>query len=295
MPSDIIQWFPGHMAKTRRIMGECLPLVDFVFEILDARTPIASKNPEIDRICKGKPRIVLFSKSALADPVMNEKWKQYYRSKGIDCIPCDFITGAGMSEIIPTVRNLLSEKIARNEAKGMAGKALSAMVVGIPNVGKSSFINRFSGTKKAKVENRPGVTLEKQWVSTPHGIRLLDMPGVLWPKFDDRKVAENLAITGAIKDQVLNTDEIAVILCGRLKKIAPDLLCARYKLDFDWLAEAENYDIFRMIGKNRGFLISGGEINEERTASTLLDEFRSGKIGRITLESAELMEIKERR
>ncbi|MGM9637598.1 MAG: ribosome biogenesis GTPase YlqF [Eubacteriales bacterium] len=295
MPSDIIQWFPGHMAKTRRIMGECLPLVDFVFEILDARTPIASKNPEIDRICKGKPRIVLFSKSALANPDMNEKWKQYYRAKGIDCIPCDFLTGAGMNEIIPTVRNLLSEKIARNEAKGMSGKALTAMVVGIPNVGKSSFINRFSGTKKAKVENRPGVTLEKQWVSTPYGIRLLDMPGVLWPKFDDRKVAENLAITGAIKDQVLNTDEIAVILCGRLKRIAPDLLCARYKLDPDWLADAENYDIFRMIGKNRGFLISGGEINEERTASTLLDEFRSGKIGRITLESSELMEIKERR
>lgn len=295
MPSDQIQWFPGHMAKTRRMMAECLSLVDMVIEILDARIPIASKNPEIDRICKDKPRIVLFSKSTLADPNASEMWKQYYKRKSIVCIPCDFLTGAGMGEIVPAVRSLLAEKIARYEAKGMTGKALTAMVVGIPNVGKSSFINRFSGTKKAKVENRPGVTLDKQWVSTPHGIRLLDMPGVLWPKFDDRKVGENLAITGAIKDQVLNTDEIAVILCGRLKKIAPDLLCARYKLDPEWLAEAENYDIFRQIGKNRGFLMGGGEINEERTASALLDEFRAGKIGRITLESAELAQIKENR
>lgn len=286
MPSDTIQWFPGHMARTRRMMAECLPLVDMVFEILDARIPIASKNPEIDQICKNKPRIILFSKSALADPNASRLWKQYYSREGTECIPCDFLTGAGMGEIVPAVRRLLAGRIARNAARGMAGKALSAMVAGIPNVGKSSFINRFSGTKKARVENRPGVTLDKQWVATPHGIRLLDMPGVLWPKLGDRVVGENLAITGAIRDQVLNTDEIAVILCGRLRNIAPDRLCARYKIDPAALERADNYEIFRMIGRNRGFLVSGGGIDEDRTASALLDEFRSGKIGRITLEPA---------
>lgn len=284
MPSEIIQWFPGHMAKTRRMMGECLPLVDLVIEIVDARIPISSKNPEIDRICKGKPRLILFSKSTLADPTMGERWKKYYRSIGLPCIPCDFVSGAGMSEIEPTVRNLLAEKIARYKEKGMANKALRAMVVGIPNVGKSSFINRFSKTKKAKVENRPGVTLDKQWVVTPYGIELLDMPGVLWPKFNDRRVGENLAITGAIKDRILNTDEIAVILCGRLRKIAPALLCARYRLSESEIADITDYELFTLIGRKRGLLISGGEVNEERTASVLLDEFRSGKIGRITLE-----------
>lgn len=284
MPSEIIQWFPGHMAKTRRMMGECLPLVDLVIEIVDARIPISSKNPEIDRICKGKPRLILFSKSTLADPTMGEQWKKYYRSIGLTCISCDFVSGAGMSEIEPAVRKLLAEKIARYKEKGMAKKALRAMVVGIPNVGKSSFINRFSKTKKAKVENRPGVTLDKQWVVTPYGIELLDMPGVLWPKFNDRRVGENLAITGAIKDRILNTDEIAVILCGRLKKIAPSLLCARYRLSEDEIADITDYELFTLIGRKRGLLISGGEVNEERTASVILDEFRSGKIGRITLE-----------
>lgn len=272
------------MAKTRRMMSECLSLVDLVIEILDARIPISSKNPEIDKICAGKPRLVLFSKSTLADPEMGQKWKRYYEEKGIPCIFCDFISGAGMSEIEGAVKRLLADKIARYKEKGMVNKALRAMVVGIPNVGKSSFINKFSKTKKAKVENRPGVTVDKQWVVTPYGIELLDMPGVLWPKFNDRRVGENLAMTGAIKDQVLNTDEIAVALCARLKKVAPDKLCARYKLGIDEIADISDYDLFLLIGKKRGFLMGGGEINEERTANTLLDEFRSGKIGRITLE-----------
>lgn len=272
------------MAKTRRMMSECLSLVDLVIEILDARIPISSKNPEIDKICAGKPRLVLFSKSTLADPEMGQKWKRYYEEKGIPCIFCDFISGAGMSEIEGAVKRLLSDKLARYKEKGMVNKALRAMVVGIPNVGKSSFINKFSKTKKAKVENRPGVTVDKQWVVTPYGIELLDMPGVLWPKFNDRRVGENLAMTGAIKDQVLNTDEIAVALCARLKKVAPDKLCARYKLGIDEIADLSDYDLFLLIGKKRGFLMGGGEINEERTANTLLDEFRSGKIGRITLE-----------
>lgn len=266
------------------MMSECLSLVDLVIEILDARIPISSKNPEIDKICAGKPRLVLFSKSTLADPEMGQKWKRYYEEKGIPCIFCDFISGAGMSEIEGAVKRLLSDKLARYKEKGMVNKALRAMVVGIPNVGKSSFINKFSKTKKAKVENRPGVTVDKQWVVTPYGIELLDMPGVLWPKFNDRRVGENLAMTGAIKDQVLNTDEIAVALCARLKKVAPDKLCARYKFGFDEIADLSDYDLFLLIGKKRGFLMGGGEINEERTANTLLDEFRSGTIGRITLE-----------
>ncbi len=284
MPSEIIQWFPGHMAKTRRMMSECLPLVDMVIEILDARIPISSKNPEIDRICKNKPKLILFSKSTLANPTTAEKWKNYYKDFGTPCIFCDFITGAGLSEIEPAVKSLLADKIKRNTEKGMANKAVRAMVVGIPNVGKSSFINKFSKSTKAKVENRPGVTVDKQWVVTPYKIELLDMPGVLWPKFNDRFVGENLAITGAIKDQVLNTDEIAVILCKRLRKIAPDLLCARYRLEISQIEDLTDYELFTLIGKKRGFLIGGGEIDETRTASVLLDEFRSGKIGRITLE-----------
>jgi ribosome biogenesis GTPase A len=284
MPSDIIQWFPGHMAKTRRMMTECLPLVDLVFEILDARIPISSKNPEIDRICKNKPRIILFSKSTLADPKISKEWQDFYRSKDIPCLLCDFLTGMGMSEIPKTVSELLSEKISRYQSKGMIGKSMRAMVVGIPNVGKSSFINKLSGTRKAKVENRPGVTVDKQWVVTPYQLDLLDMPGVLWPKFDERTVGENLAITGAIKDQVLNTDEIAVILCKRLAESYPQLLCARYKIRPEEIVDAQAWEIFEQIGQKRGFLVKGGQVDTDRTAKILLDEFRSGTIGKITLE-----------
>ena len=284
MPSNIIQWFPGHMAKTRRMMAECLPLVDLVIEIQDARIPLSSKNPEVDRICKNKPRLVLLSKAGMANPTINNRWKAYYADRGIPCLLCDFLSGSGMDGIVPAVRELMAEKLARYEAKGMQGKALRAMVVGIPNVGKSSFINACSGTKKAKVENRPGVTVDKQWVKTPYGIELLDMPGVLWPKFEDQVVGENLALTGAIKDDVLNLDEMAVILCGRLRKIAPQMLAERYKLspaDWDGL---EDWELFELIGKKRGFLIKGGEIDYDRTANMLLDEFRGVKIGRISLE-----------
>jgi len=272
------------MAKTRRLITECLPLVDLVIEILDARIPMSSQNPEIDRICSGKPRLVLLSKSTLASPEGNRAWKNYFLSKGQGCIICDFVTGAGLGEINSAVRSILSEKIARYEQKGMAGKSLRAMVVGIPNVGKSSFINKFSSSKKAKVENRPGVTLDKQWVKTPYGIDLLDMPGVLWPKFEDAVVGENLAITGAIKDQVINTDEIAVVLCSRLMQSAPHALAQRYKLDPDSLTQLQPYEVFELRGKKRGFLVKGGEVDYDRCASMLLDEFRSAKIGQITLE-----------
>ena len=275
------------MAKTRRLITECLPLVDLVIEILDARIPMSSQNPEIDRICSGKPRLVLLSKSTLASPEGNRAWKNYFLSKGQGCIICDFVTGAGLGEINSAVRSILSEKIARYEQKGMAGKSLRAMVVGIPNVGKSSFINKFSSSKKAKVENRPGVTLDKQWVKTPYGIDLLDMPGVLWPKFEDAVVGENLAITGAIKDDVVEIETLAIALCHKLRDQYPALLAARYKFEPEQIADMSDVELFEFIGRKRGFLISGGEVNAERTANTLLDEFRSAKIGRITLDILE--------
>lgn len=285
MPSETIQWFPGHMAKTRRLISECLSLVDIVIEILDARIPLSSQNPEIDRICAAKPRVILLSKTSLANESVTKAWKKHFQSSDKICIPCDFISGAGLNEIVPAVRSLLSEKIARYEEKGMAGKSLRAMVVGIPNVGKSSFINKFAAAKKAKVENRPGVTLDKQWIKTQSGIDLLDTPGVLWPKFEDRTVAENLAITGAIKDAILDTEGIAVILCSRLASTSPRQLSERYKLDIDDIKTLPPYELFELIGKKRGFLVKGGEIDSERTSLMLLDEFRSAKIGRISLET----------
>ena len=285
MPSEIIQWFPGHMAKTRRLITENLKNVDIVIEILDARIPYSSRNPEINRLCAGKPRIVLLNKATLADPKETKYWCTRFSGENIVCIPTDCVTGEGIGQISPAIRSILHEKLERYEAKGMTGRKLKAMVLGIPNVGKSSLINRIVGNRKAKVENRPGVTLDKQWFATNIGLDLMDMPGILWPKFDDRKVGENLAITGAIKDAVVDVEEIAVVLCARLRTLYPDLLSARYKLgDLAEYAELTDYERFELIGRKRGFLISGGEINTERTANMLLDELRAAKIGRITLD-----------
>jgi len=285
MPSEIIQWFPGHMAKTRREIAENLKNVDFVIELLDARIPKSSQNPEITRICGDKPRLVLLSRAALADPKYSKEWKAYFAENGRPCIFYDCITGEGFSEIMPAARALLSEKLERYREKGMAGRRLRAMIVGIPNVGKSSIINKLSGTKSAKVENRPGVTRQKQWIPTNAGFDLLDTPGVLWPKFDDPKIGENLAVTGAIKDDILDIETIAALLVGRLRELYPDKLMARYKLKEGSLDEEfTNFDVLEKIGKARGFLISGGEIDTERTAKILLEEFRNGKIGRMTLD-----------
>ncbi len=285
MPTDIIQWFPGHMAKTRRMITENLKQVDVVIEILDARIPYSSHNPEIMKIIEQKPMITLLNKASLADPEKTSRFVKKYTAGNRVCLATDCITGEGMNRISPIIKEIMSEKLKRFEEKGMGGRKLRAMVVGIPNVGKSSLINKISGNKKAKVENRPGVTVDKQWVSTTLGIDLLDMPGVLWPKFDDRTVGENLAITGAIKDTVLEIDTIALSLVSRLRQMYPALLSERYKLgDISALDELDDYELFRYIGKKRGFLISGGEINEERTANMLLEEFRNGKIGRITIE-----------
>ncbi|MBO7148924.1 MAG: ribosome biogenesis GTPase YlqF [Clostridia bacterium] len=285
MPSDQIQWFPGHMAKTRRLISESLKLVDIVIELLDARIPYSSKNPEITRLVGDKPMLTLMNKASLADPAHFDEWKKYYTGKGKGCIITDVSTGQGIGEIAPAVRSILGDKIERYEEKGMTGRRLKAMIVGIPNVGKSSLINKLSGNKKAKVEDRPGVTVNKQWVSTSIGIDLLDMPGVLWPKFEDETVGESLAMTGAIKDQVLDTELIAMRLCGRLRHLYPSELCARYKLgDIEKYEDFTDYELFEEIGRKRGCIISGGEINTERCALMLLDELRSGTIGRITLE-----------
>ncbi len=285
MPTEIIQWFPGHMAKTRRMITEHLKQVDVVIEILDARIPYSSHNPEIMKIIEQKPMITLLNKASLADPEKTSKFVKKYTAGNRVCLATDCITGEGMNKIAPTIKEVLSEKLKRYEEKGMSGRKLRAMVVGIPNVGKSSLINKISGNKKAKVENRPGVTVDKQWVATTIGIDLLDMPGVLWPKFDDRAVGENLAITGAIKDSVLEIEAIALALVSRMRNMYPALLCERYKLgEISRYDDIDDYELFRLIGKKRGFLISGGEINEERTANMLLDEFRAGKLGRITIE-----------
>lgn len=284
MPSDVIQWFPGHMAKTRRLMKECLSSVDLSIEILDARIPASSKNPEIASILGTKPILTLLSKASMADPRATEAWIKSAKEEGKLWLPYDAVTGEGTEALMPAIRELLAEKLDRYAAKGMTGRHIRAMVVGIPNVGKSTFINRMAGSKKAKAENRPGVTVNKQWVSSPLGIDLLDMPGVLWPRFDDRVTGENLAITGAIKDSVLNIDEIAMLLCGRLRDTYPALFSERYKLSEEELSELDLYDLFLAVGRHRGFLMSGGVIDEDRTAKTLLEEFRNTKIGRITLE-----------
>ena len=275
------------MAKTRRLISENLKEVDIIIEILDARIPYSSKNPEIARLIGDKPSLTILNKASLANKAITQKWIEYYKANGKYAISVDCITGEGLSLISGAVKKILADKLERYENKGM-NKKLRALFVGIPNVGKSSLINKICGSKKAKVENRPGVTLNKQWIPTNIGFDLMDMPGVLWPKFEEKVVGENLAITGAIKDAILDTEYIAVVLCNRLKSIAPSEFMARYKIKENELENCEtDYEIFELVGKKRGFLISGGEINTERTAATLLEEFRSAKIGAISLEIPE--------
>lgn len=285
MPSQTIQWFPGHMAKTRRMIAENLKLVDITIELRDARIPQSSANPEIVTLTAGKPRLVLLTKSSLADSAVTARWIESIRAEGADALAIDSVTGENLNKIAPAVRRLLQEKLKRYEDKGAAGRRLKAMIVGVPNVGKSSLVNRLCGAKKAKVEDRPGVTLDKQWVTTSAGIDLLDTPGVLWPKFEDPVTGENLALTGAIRDSILDIETLADILCTRLLAVAPTAFCTRYKLgDPAPLSEMKSYELLALVGRKRGFLVSGGEIDTERAATMLLDEFRGGKIGRITLE-----------
>ncbi|MBQ2734524.1 MAG: ribosome biogenesis GTPase YlqF [Clostridia bacterium] len=293
MPSETIQWFPGHMAKTRRMISENLKNVDIVIEILDARIPYSSRNPEIARLTEGKPTLLLLNKASLADPEQNKRWQTVYTQGQTYCLLTDCVTGEGMNKLAPLIREILADKLRRYEEKGMHGRRVRTMVLGIPNVGKSSLINRICGNKKTKVENRPGVTLDKQWVSTGIGVDLLDMPGILWPKFEEKRVGENLALTGAIRDGILDIETLAVVLCKRLRILYPKQFAARYKLgDLSAYDDYSDYELFEAIGKKRGFLVSGGEINTERTAITLLDVFRNCKIGRITLDRYSKEEVR---
>ena len=278
--SDVgnIQWFPGHMTKTRRLIEADLKMVDAVVEVTDARIPESSRNPIMDELVGTKPRIMIMNKCDVADEKATAAWRTYYESRGICVIVCD--CRSGINRFLPTVKKLLSELIERRKARGMIGKALRLMVVGIPNVGKSSFINRMANSKKTKVGDRPGVTRGKQWVSIDKDVELLDMPGILWPKFDDKDVAQRLAFTGAIKDEVMDTAALARALGEVLLRDYPELVKARYKI-------AGEGDVLTEIARARGMLISGGEPDIERAAATLLDEFRGGKIGRITLEMPE--------
>lgn len=287
MPSQTIQWFPGHMAKTRRLIAENLKQVDIVIELLDSRIPLSSKNPEISSLTSGKPVLTVLNKSELADPDITAKWILHYKNRGRNAVAADCISSKGLQNISAECRKILKEKLDRYEEKGMTGRKIKAMVVGIPNVGKSSLINKLSGAKKAKVEDRPGVTLSKQWVTTSIGIDLLDMPGILWPKFDDERIGENLSFTGAIKDAILDTTELAARLCERLNTICPDKFAARYKLDAESLKDLGKYELLEAVAKKRGFLVSGGDYDWDRTAAIVLDEFRGCKIGRITLEKPE--------
>lgn len=279
-----IQWFPGHMAKTRRMMKECLPEVDIVIELLDARIPYSSKNPEIEKIIGDKPHLTLLTKAGLANPEASALWIKHFSKNGGSALLIDSKDGTGLKELYGRVSSILADKIERYNAKGMEGRALKAMIVGIPNVGKSSLINTLAGGKRAKVEDRPGVTVNKQWVTTEIGLTLLDMPGVLWPKFEDERVGENLAITGAIRDKILDTEGIAMLLCARLMECAPDEFMTRYKLTEAECFGLDGYDLFELVAKKRGLLMSGGVVNSQRCADMLLDEFRGAKIGRITLE-----------
>jgi len=281
-----IQWFPGHMAKTRRLIKSNLSLVDAVVEILDARTPLSSRNPEMDKLTSGKPRMVILNKSDLADEKATEKWLAYFRNRNITAVSADCKSGKGVKNIIPAVKNqLLKDLVLKYESKGINGKPIRLMIVGIPNVGKSSFINRMAGTKKAKAEDRPGVTRDKQWVKIGTGVEMLDMPGVLWPKLEDQNMACRLAFTGAIKDDILDIETLASKLLRFLAEYYPERIRERYKIDFD--ESDDGYMLLEKTGRKRGMLISGGEVNTERTAITVIDEFRAGKLGKITLELPE--------
>ena len=282
-----IQWFPGHMTKTKRQIQASLKLVDAVAEILDARIPLSSKNPDLQKLIQNKPKVVLLNKCDMANQTATSRWIDYYASQGITAIAVDCKSGKGLIKFAPAVNNVLSERRERLKAKGMVNPMLRIMIVGIPNVGKSSFINRVAKQNRAKVEDRPGVTRGNQWYSIAKNIEMLDTPGVLWPKFDDKIVGERLAFTGAVKDQILDTELLAVRLLDFLRSLKPADFIARFKLEDIDLDAIDSYELLNVIGKKRGMLISGGEIDTERAAIMLLDEFRSGKLGRITLEMPE--------
>ena len=278
-----IQWFPGHMTKAKRKIKQNLKLVDAVAEIIDARIPLSSRNPDFNDILGSKPRIILMNKCDMADPLETSKWINYYKSKGIYAINIDCNSGKNLNKFIHAIQNVLREKIQVWNNKGMTGHTIRVMVVGIPNVGKSSFINKMVKSNRAKVEDRPGVTRGNQWFSIAKRFELLDTPGVLWPKLDDPTKGENLAFTGAVKDHVIDVEHLVMNLVHFLINNYPEGIIARFKLNESDL-QLSSFDLIKCIGKKRGMLISGGEIDIERVTVMLLDEFRAGKLGKITLE-----------
>lgn len=279
-----IQWFPGHMTKTKRRIQASLKLVDIVAEIIDARIPVSSRNPDLDQLIQNKPRIILMNKCDMADKVQTSRWIDYFKKHNITAIPVDCKSGKGLNNFVPTVREVLADKIEQWEAKGMKNRSIHIMIVGIPNVGKSSFINKMAKKGSAKVEDRPGVTRGNQWFSIGGGLELLDTPGVLWPKFDDQEVGEKLAFTGAVKDQVMDTELLAFRLLEVMCKYPTPQFIERFKLQDIDLENIEAYDLLEVIGRKRGMLMSGGVVNTERASVTVLDEYRAAKLGNITLE-----------
>ena len=279
-----IQWYPGHMTKTRRQIEADLKQVDAVCEIVDARIPMSSRNPDIDAICGSKPRIIVLNRMDLADPNATKKWSAYFKSKGMAVIATDCKTRKGIADFTPAARIACAEKLERDAKRGM-NRPLRVMVVGIPNVGKSTLINQISGRKGAKAENRPGVTRGKQWVTVDSGLQLLDTPGILWPKFEDPEVGMMLAYTGAVKEGVIDVEELSCRLMELLNKYYPQTLLERYKVEAP--EGTPGWELVEMAGRKRGYLVSGGEVNTERMSKMLLDEFRGGKLGKFTLEMPE--------
>ena len=281
-----IQRYPGHMTKARRAMEADLKLVDAVCELLDARIPYASRNPDIDALCRNKPRLVILNRADMADPAMTRRWSEAFRARGLMTLETDSKSRRGISRFGPAVRELLSGKLAQYSAKGQVGRTLRVMVVGIPNVGKSTLINAVSGRKGARAENRPGVTRGKQWVTVDQGLELLDTPGILWPRFEDMQVGRHLAYTGAVKEQVVDQEELAAGLMSLLAERYPAVLAERYGID---CTGRSPWELLEAAGRRRGFLVSGGEVDLERSCRMILEEFRNGKLGRFTLETPQLL------
>ena len=280
-----IQWYPGHMTKTRRMIEADLKLVDLVAEIVDARIPLSSRNPDIDGLVGDKPRLLVLNRAVQADPQLNRAWKEHFQTQGWAVLETDSKSGSGIKQFSSVIREVLKEQIARWREKGQVGRPIRVMVVGIPNVGKSTFINRVARRKSAKAQDRPGVTRGKQWVNVDAGLDLLDTPGILWPKFEDQEVGKRLAFTGAIKDDVMDIETLACELMETLAQRYPGALEERYKISL--VREEPGWQLLEAAGRKRGFLISGGEVDTERMSKILLDEFRSGKLGRFTLDVPE--------
>ena len=281
-----IQWYPGHMTKTRRMIAEQMKHMDAVCEILDARIPLSSRNPDVEELTGEKPRLIVLNRTDLADPAATRQWAAYFRGKGYAVLEANAKAGQGTGRFAGAVRELLAEKIAAYTERGQAGRTLRVMILGIPNVGKSTFINKVSGRKTAKAEDRPGVTRSKQWIAVDRSLELLDTPGMLWPKFDDPAVGMRLACTGAVRDEIVDLEELASHLMAYLGGQYPDALLQRYKVEAE--PEDAGFTLLEKAGRKRGFLVRGGGVDTERMARILLDEFRGGRLGRFTLELPEV-------